>query len=188
MLVPGIYVRSPLFYLSCSSKSSYLESSWTGSTSSLTYDMLRQKTSNAIKIKNISNVEKYVHGLKPFNDSEELKDIEKVSETFPGQINTVKHLLLKNHTKNYRLKKGWFVFSPSSSSETLTDESENQMNIAHKKISEIRLSSSPKKIALYFDVVKDNSERGNDVKIIDKTTFSNKSDQFYQYFHLQLIY
>ena len=50
------------------------------------------------------------------------------------------------------------------------------MNIAHKKISEIRLSSSPKKIALYFDVVKDNSERGNDVKIIDKTTFSNKSD------------
>ena len=65
---------------------------------------------NLIKIRNISSVEKDVRGLIPSNVSEKVKYIKKVSESFRGQINTLKHLILNHHSKHYQVKKRLFRF------------------------------------------------------------------------------
>ena len=90
------------------------------------------KISNFIKIKNITSVETYGHGLKPSNVPEKGREIEKVSKKLLGHIKTLKHLLLK-HNKKSPSEKNMIHISPSLSSKTLTDEADNQKNIAHKK-------------------------------------------------------
>ena len=100
--------------------------SWTGSTRSLTHNMLPQKIGNFIKIKSISSVEKSVTSLKPSNVSNIYIYIYwKSIRTIHGSDKYTRASANKVPAKNYRVKKYYSYFSPSSSSETLTDKAEN---------------------------------------------------------------
>ena len=68
--LPGIDSGSPKSSLPGSSKKDSLNSCLSGSSKSVTYDMLLPKKWSIIKIINITSVEKYVPGLKPSSVSE----------------------------------------------------------------------------------------------------------------------